>query len=171
MRKWLPKSSTSERSLAPTAAAGTTYGKRGRESGNGSIRISGQLLSTEKSVPRKIRLQERAAEVEEHLREAGGRMQVTDLERQIRRGLLGLLEVFRRHRMSVRGFLRMYPQRFITRSGYVSVKDSVLPPEVPLEEQIRMADERAVAKKEARKQASKERLKGLSSVYKMPSST
>ena len=39
---------------------------------------------TEKNLPRKIRLQERAAEVEEHTREAGGEMLVSELERQIR---------------------------------------------------------------------------------------
>ena len=54
-----------------------------------SAKSAGRL--TEKNIPRKIRLQERAAEVEEHIRAAGGRMLVTDLERQIRRGLLGLL--------------------------------------------------------------------------------
>ena len=42
---------------------------------------------TEKNLPRKIRLQERAADVAEHIREAGGSMPVVDLERGIRRGL------------------------------------------------------------------------------------
>ena len=129
-----------------------------------SAKAAGRL--TEKSVPRKIRLQERAAEVEEHLREAGGMMQVTDLERQIRRGLLGLLKVFRRNQISTRGFLRLYKERFIVRSGQVSVKDSVAPPpEVPLAERIRLADERAAANKAARKQSAKERLRGLSTAY------
>ena len=137
----------------------------------GSSNSAGRL--TEKSVPRKIRLQERAAEVEEHLREAGGRMLVTDLERQIRRGLLGLLKVFRRNNITIRGFLRLYPERFQTRSGYVSVKDAVEPtptppsaPEMSFAEQIAQSDARNALRKEARKLASKERLKGLSSVYK-----
>jgi hypothetical protein len=77
-----------------------------------SAKSAGRL--TEKSIPRKIRLQERAAEVEEHLRAAGGRMAVPDLERQIRRGLLGLLKVFRRNNITIRGFLRMYNDRFAT---------------------------------------------------------
>ena len=64
---------------------------------------------TEKSLLRKLRLQECAAEVEEHLREAGGRMQVSDLERQIRRGLLGLQKVFRRNSLSIRGFPATVP--------------------------------------------------------------
>ena len=41
---------------------------------------------TEKNLPRKIRLKWRAAEVEEHIREARGKMAVSDLERAIRRG-------------------------------------------------------------------------------------
>ena len=91
---------------------------------------------------------------------------MTDLERQIRRGLLGLLKVFRRNNITIRGFLRLYPEHFITRSGCVSVKDSVTPPpEVHLEEQIRMADERAAARKAARKQSASERLRGLSTAY------
>ena len=54
---------------------------------SGSANSAGRL--TDKNLPRKIRLQERAAEVEEHIREVGGSMLVPDLERQIRRGLLG----------------------------------------------------------------------------------
>ena len=52
----------------------------------GSANSAGRL--TGESIPRKIRLQERAAEVEEHLRGAGGKMQVADLERHIRRGFV-----------------------------------------------------------------------------------
>ena len=97
-------------------------------------------------------------------------MLVTDLERQIRRGLLGLLKVFRRNNVTIRGVLRLYPERFTTRSGYVNVKDIVesapAPPvEVPLEEQIRLADERAATRKAARKETAKERLRGLSVAY------
>ena len=47
-----------------------------------SAKSAGQL--TDKSLPRKIRLQERSAEVEEHIREAGGEMLASDLERQAR---------------------------------------------------------------------------------------
>ena len=100
-------------------------------------------------------------------------MLVTDLERQIRRGLLGLLKVCRRNSITIRGFLRLYPERFQTRSGYVSVKDSVEPaptptpaPETSLAEQIALSDARNAMLKEARIQASKERFKGLSPVYR-----
>ena len=99
-------------------------------------------------------------------------MLVADLERQIRRGLLTLLKVFRRNNITIRGFLKMYPERFASRSGYVTVKDRAEPaptsssstpaPEVSLADQIRMADERAAARKAARKETAKERLRGLS---------
>ena len=70
----------------------------------GSVNSAGRL--TEKSLPRKLRLQERAAEIEEHIRERGGSMEVSVLEREIRRGLLGLLKVFRRNRITIKGFLK-----------------------------------------------------------------
>ena len=141
----------------------------------GSAKSAGRL--TEKGIPRKIRLQERAAEVEEHLREAGGTMEVTILERQIRRGLLGLLKVFRRNNITIRGFLRLYPERFINRRGIVSVKEIVdvpmevpapveVPAELPLKEQIRIADERQATRAAARAQTAKDRLRGLSTYNK-----
>ena len=143
---------------------------------------------TEKSIPRKIRLQERPAEVEEHLREAGGKMQVTDLERQIRRGLLGLLEIFRRNNIGIRGFLRLYLERFTTRSGYVTVRnatapiDTPAPPDAPapslgpipgtpefqalsISEQLRITDARTVARTASRRAAKLLRVRGLSKVY------
>ena len=92
----------------------------------GSKEPAGQL--TDKNIPRKLRLRERALEVAEHILTTGGRVAVSDLERQVRRGLLGLLKLFRRNRITVRGFLKMYTEIFTTRSGYVTVKDSVLPP-------------------------------------------
>ena len=139
-----------------------------------SGKIAGRL--TKKSIPRKLRLQERAAEVEEHIRAAWGRMEVTLLERQIRRGLLGLLKVFRRNNITIRGFLRLYPERWRVRSGYVTVKDAVdapAPAETPpvetvmsLEEQIRIADERQAVRTAARAQTAKDRLRGLSTYNK-----
>ena len=83
-----------------------------------------------------------------------------------------MLKVFRRNNITIRGFIRLYPERFQTRSGYVSVKDAVEPtptpsaPEMSFAEQIAQSDARNALRKEARKLASKERLKGLSSVYK-----
>ena len=100
-------------------------------------------------------------------------MQVSDLERQIRRGLLGLLKVFRRNSITIRGFLKLYSDRFTTRGGVVTVKDVVeiaptvmIPPEEPLAEQIARDDARSAMLKEARGQTAKERLKALSTVYR-----
>lgn len=55
-----------------------------------SGKIAGRLI--EKSLPRKIRLQERAGEIEEHIREVGGQMSVSDLERAIRRGVAWVVQ-------------------------------------------------------------------------------
>ena len=134
----------------------------------GSREAAGQL--TEKSIPRKIRLQERATEVAEHILVAGGGMAVTELERQVRRGLLRLLKVFRRNRITVRGFLKMYPERFTTRNGYVTAKDTDTPtvtpaPEAPLADRIAQSDARNAMLKATRKQTAKERLSGLSVTY------
>ena len=132
----------------------------------GSANSAGRL--TEKSIPRKIRLQERAAEVEEHIRAAGGVMQVTDLERQIRGGLLGLARVFRRNSITIRGFLKLYNERFTVRSGTITVKDatSTPVPEASLAEQIARSDARNAMLKAERGATSKARLTGLASVYK-----
>ena len=65
---------------------------------------------TEKHIPRKVRLQERDAELEEHLREAGGRIAVNVLERGLRRGLLGLLKLIRRNRITIKGFINSWKE-------------------------------------------------------------
>ena len=122
---------------------------------------------TEKSIPRKLRLRERAEEVAEHISAAGGRMLVTDLERQIRRGLLGLLKVFRRNNITIRGFLKLYPELFKTRGGQVTLNTATdTPAPVPLAEQIRLSDERNEMLKAARKETAKSRLSNLADVYK-----
>ena len=98
---------------------------------------------------------------------------MSELERQIRRGLLGLLKVFRRNRITVRGFLKMYTERFTTRNGYATVEDTsdtptptVTPaPEVPLADRIAQSDARNAMLKATRKETAKERLKSLSKVY------
>ena len=96
-------------------------------------------------------------------------MLVSDLERQIRRGLLGLLKVFRKNNITIRGFLKLYKERFTMRSGTVTVKDATTPTSTPapvsFAEQIRLSGERNDMLRSARKGAAKERLKGLSSVY------
>ena len=125
---------------------------------------------TEKNLPRKIRMQEHAGDLEEHIREAGSRMLISDLERQVRRGGVGgLLKALRRNRMTLKSFLKLYKQMFKTAGGYVEVKTETVPttqPDEPLAAQIARSDARNAMLKEARLQTSKERLRGLSSVYR-----
>ena len=106
-------------------------------------------------------------------------MEVSSLERQIRRGLLGLLKVFRRNNITIRGFLKLYKEIFTTRGGYVSVKNIVtndVPVHDPvpgsaefsklnISEQIRITDARNAAAKKAKQVASTKRLQGLKSAY------
>ena len=84
-----------------------------------------------------------------------------------RGGLDGLRAVLRRNNITMKGFLRLFRDMFQVRNGIVSIKEAVDTPvpEVPLEEQIRQADERAATKKAARKQSASERLRGLSRAY------
>ena len=131
----------------------------------GSAKAAGKL--TENNLPRAIRLRERARDVEEHVRMGGGQIQLSLLEGEVRRGGLdGLRAVLRRNNITLKGLLRLFRDMFRVRSGIVSVKEAVdapAPPvEVPLEEQIRLADERAAARKATRKETAKERLRGLS---------
>ena len=145
----------------------------------GSGNSAGRL--TEKSMPRKLRLQERAAEVEEHIREGGGSMLVSLLERQIRRGLLGLLKVFRRNNITTKEFLKLYSERFTMRNGTVTLKNATDTPtltlapdpvpgsaafmKLPMGEQIRIVDSRTATRKQTRLAESAKRVKDVSKVY------
>ena len=97
-------------------------------------------------------------------------MVVADLEKQIRRGLLGLLKVFRRNNITIRGFLKLYSELFTSRGGYITLKSTVEPATTPtptpapvsFAEQIALSDARSAMLKASRKETAKERLKGLS---------
>ena len=149
----------------------------------GSAKSAGRL--TDQNLPRKNRLQERAAEVEEHVRGRGGSMEVSTLERQIRRGLLGLLKVFRRNNITIKGFLKLYKERFTMRNGIVTVKNAVdtptptpTPPDpdpvpgsiafekLPLSRQIEITDARSAARREARRAEGAERLKSVRPLFR-----
>ena len=95
-------------------------------------------------------------------------MLVTDLEREIRRGLLGLLKVFRRNNITIREFLKLYPELFTTRNGYVTLKTAPTstPAEPTLAEQIEQSDARNAMLKANKREAAKERVKSLSKVYR-----
>ena len=107
-------------------------------------------------------------------------MDVSVLEREIRRGLLGLLKVFRRNRITIKGFLKLYKERFTMRNGTVTVKNadtptmSTVPDPVPgsadfqkltMTEQVRIVDARTAARKQTRLAESAKRLKDVSKVY------
>ena len=107
------------------------------------------------------------------------RMAVSDLQRQIRRGLLGLLGVFRRNNIAIKGFLRLYNDRFAMRDGFATVKNATdipapaptpatptpAPDDLPLAERIKLSDARNAMLEEPRKQTSRARLQSLSNVY------
>ena len=103
-------------------------------------------------------------------------MEVSVLEGQIRRGLLGLAKLFRRNRITVRGFLRLYPAIFTSRSGFVTVKNvtAAVPKQtadplpgsdefnaLPLPERIRITDARSTARQADRKEALRLRGQGM----------
>ena len=106
-------------------------------------------------------------------------MEISVLEKQVRRGLLGLAKLFRRNRITVRGFLRLYPAIFTSRSGFVTVKNATAVPDpapvpkqttdpipgsaefnaLPIPERMRITDARSAARQAARKEAL--RIRGL----------
>ena len=116
-------------------------------------------------------------------------MPVSDLERAIRRGLLGLLKVVRRNNITTQGFLKLYKERFTVRNGVVTVKNVAPPaPDVPspvetaappvdplpgtpefeqlsISEKIRITDARNAARQAARRTARVARVRAMPTVY------
>ena len=104
-------------------------------------------------------------------------MEVSVLEREIRRGLLGMLKVFRRNRITIKGFLKLYKERFTVRNGTVTVKNATPTPapdpvpgsdtfmKLPMGEQIIIVDSRTAARKQTRLAESAKRVKDVSKVY------
>ena len=92
-----------------------------------------------------------------------------------------MLKVFRRNNITIRGFIKLYPERFSVRGGMITVKDVVPPAEaaapsdpVPgnpafqalsIEERARIVDARRDAKQAARKKTHIDRLRGIHAVY------
>ena len=87
----------------------------------GSTRAVGRL--TDPTFVRQNRLQPDADKLEAHLIEGGGSMRVVDLEKQIRQNVVlpSLKRALTRARMTLRSFLRVYPQMFRLARGTVSV--------------------------------------------------
>ena len=111
-------------------------------------------------------------------------MVVSDLERRVRRGLLGLLKVFRRDNITIKRFLKLYSERFTMRNGAVTVKNATDTPtltptpdpvpgsaafmKLPMGEQIRIVDSRTATRKQNRLVERAKRLQGLKLAYGRP---
>ena len=86
---------------------------------------------TDATIPRKTRYQERANDVIDFLAERGGDMTLVSFESSIRRGEAeGLIKILRKNNITIRGFLRLYPESFLVRSGFVKLK-TVNPEQAP----------------------------------------
>jgi hypothetical protein len=98
----------------------------------GSTRPLGRM--TDVTLSRKTRFEERANDVVEMIAGRGGQMNFTNFEKAIRAGdAEGLIKVLRRNAITIRNFLRIYPDKFTVRNGIVKLKiqADVQEPEVP----------------------------------------
>ena len=94
--------------------------------------------------------------------------------------------LFRRNNITIRGFLKLYEERFTTRGGIMTVKDATDTAPAPepasstdpapgsvnfqklsMAEQIPIVDGRTAARKQVRQQSPKARISGLATVYKL----
>ena len=87
----------------------------------GSVNAAGRL--TDPAFARQNRLQPDADNLEAHLIESGGSMRVAELEKQIRQNVVlpSLKRTLTKARMTLRSFLRVYPEMFRLAWGIVSV--------------------------------------------------
>jgi hypothetical protein len=87
----------------------------------GSTEAIGKL--TDNTLSRKARFQERANDVVDMLAGRGSQMSLVEFERAIRANAAeGLIKVLRKANMTIRGFIRLYPELFTMRSGVVKLK-------------------------------------------------
>jgi hypothetical protein len=99
----------------------------------GSSEPLGRL--TDAAVSKKARYQERANDVAALLSSRGGEMSLADLETAIRAGEGGtfnLIKLLRRNALTIRNFLRIYPETFQVRNGLVRLKSQVGPSTPPV---------------------------------------
>ncbi len=113
-----------------TNASGKTFLLKNTQAvPQGSRKPLGRL--TDATIPRKTRYQERANDVIDFLAERGGEMTLVSFESSIRRGEAeGLIKILRKNNITIRGFLRLYPESFVVRSGFVKLK-TVNPGQAP----------------------------------------
>ena len=149
----------------------------------GSIDAAGRL--TDKNLPRKLRLQERAKDLEAYISDiGGGQIQLNSLERTLRRnGVDDLYKNLRKNNITIKGFLKLFSDIFKVSRGLVTLRlaqpdappqpEPVQDPEpdteafraLPLAERLRITDARAAARREERARVNRERLGGLPSAY------
>jgi hypothetical protein len=85
---------------------------------------------TDPTLSRKARYQERANDVVEFLAERGSQMSLIEFEKAIRRNEAeGLIKVLRRNSMTIRSFIRIYPELFIVRNGTIKLRTQAAEPE------------------------------------------
>ena len=140
----------------------------------GSTRAVGRL--TDPTFVRQNRLQPDADRLEAHLIEGGGSMKVADLERQVRQNVVlpSLKKALAKARMTLRSFLRVYPQMFRVARGTVSVVNAppaaeppaaeppaadppAAPPRPETREERNARLDRLLAESRAREEAARER--------------
>jgi uncharacterized protein YgbK (DUF1537 family) len=147
----------------------------------GSTEAVGKL--TDNTLSRKARYQERANDVVDMLAGRGSQMSLVDFEKAIRAGEAeGLIKVLRKNNITIRGFLRLYPELFTVRSGIVKLKTRPAPepaepaPEEPAEPApvrrkrltlVGTGDPETEARVEEalRRQRASARLQGIGEVY------
>ena len=79
-----------------------------------SANAAGRL--TDKNIPRKTRLQEKAKDMEAYISDLGGRIQLNSLERNLRRGAVdSLYKTKQKNIITIRGFLKPYKDFFLSR--------------------------------------------------------
>jgi hypothetical protein len=89
---------------------------------------------TDPTLSRKARYQERANDVVEFLAERGSQMSLIEFEKAIRRNEAeGLIKVLRRNSMTIRSFIRIFPELFIVRNAIVRLRTQAAdpPPDPP----------------------------------------
>ena len=146
-----------------------------------STNAAGRL--TDKNLPRKTRLQEKAKDMEAYISDIGGRIQLNSLERNLRRGAAdNLYKTMQKNRIAIRGFLKLYKEIFKLDKGIVSLRmaqpEEAAPapaapplPETPEERRARL--DRMLAESQARRDEQdasrqarqRDRLRGLRGAY------
>jgi hypothetical protein len=148
----------------------------------GSTEAVGKL--TDNTLSRKARFQERANDVVDMLAGRGSAMPLADFDKAVRAGdAEGLIKVLRKNNITIRGFLRLYPELFTVRSGIVKLKTQPAQPEPEPTEPELAEPEPAVRRKRLtlvgtgdpetearveealRRQRASARLQGISEVY------